>query len=89
VIAAKEIIAATIWFFVRTEAKQPIEMPAVSAFLRDGDDVFHTNTTYARGTEYLAAAYTFLDLTALGRQEDWEEPKGRAAAPHDASPDFS
>ena len=71
------------------EAKQPIEMPAVSTFLRDGDDVFHTNTTYARGTEYLAAAYTFLDLTALGRQEDWEEPKGRAAAPHDASPDFS
>jgi predicted dithiol-disulfide oxidoreductase (DUF899 family) len=71
------------------EANQPIEMPAVSAFLRDGHDVFHTNTTYARGTEYLAGAYTFLDLTALGRQEDWEEPKGRAAAPHDASPDFS
>jgi len=71
------------------EAKQPIEMPAVSAFLRDGDDVFHTNTTYARGTEYLAGAYTFLDLTALGRQEEWEEPKGRAAAPHDAAPDFS
>jgi predicted dithiol-disulfide oxidoreductase (DUF899 family) len=70
-------------------AKQPIEMPAVSCFLRDGDDVFLTNTTYARGTEYLAAAYTFLDLTALGRQEDWEEPKGRAAVPHDASPDFA
>jgi predicted dithiol-disulfide oxidoreductase (DUF899 family) len=70
-------------------AKQPIEMPAVSAFLREGDDVFHTNTTYARGTEYLAGAYTFLDLTALGRQEEWEEPKGRAAAPHDAAPDFS
>ena len=39
--------------------------------------------------EDLAAAYTFLDLTALGRQEDWEEPKGRAAAAHDATPDFS
>jgi predicted dithiol-disulfide oxidoreductase (DUF899 family) len=71
------------------QATQPIEMPAVSAFLRDGDDVFHTNTTYARGTEYLAGAYTFLDLTALGRQEAWEEPKGRAAAPHDTAPDFS
>jgi hypothetical protein len=22
--------------------------------------------------------YALLDLTALGRQEDWEEPKGRA-----------
>ena len=70
-------------------ATQPIETPAVSAFLRDGDDVFHTNTTYSRGTEYLAGAYTFLDLTALGRQEEWEEPRGRAAAPHGAAPDFS
>jgi predicted dithiol-disulfide oxidoreductase (DUF899 family) len=70
-------------------AEQPIELPGVSCFLRDGDAVFHTNTTYARGTEYLAAAYTFLDLTALGRQEGWEEPKGRVAAAHGAAPDFS
>ena len=27
-------------------------------------------------------SYYFLDLTALGRQEDWEEPKGRATAAH-------
>jgi predicted dithiol-disulfide oxidoreductase (DUF899 family) len=65
------------------------EVPGVSCFLRDGDDVFHTNSTYARGTEYLAGAYTFLDLTALGRQEDWEEPKGRAGATRGAVPDFS
>ena len=31
----------------------------------------------------------FLDLTALGRQEDWEEPKGRAAVVRGAVPDFS
>lgn len=36
-----------------------------------------------------AAAHTFLDPTALGRQEDWEEPKGRAAVAHDASPDVA
>jgi predicted dithiol-disulfide oxidoreductase (DUF899 family) len=70
-------------------AKQPIEIPAISCFLREGDDVFHTNTTYARGTEYVAGAYTFLDMTALGRQEDWEEPKGRAAVPHGPAPDFT
>jgi hypothetical protein len=29
------------------------------------------------------------DLTALGRQEEWEEPKGRADAAHAASPDFA
>jgi predicted dithiol-disulfide oxidoreductase (DUF899 family) len=28
--------------------------------------------------ETVGGAYYFLDLTALGRQEDWEEPKGRA-----------
>ena len=43
----------------------------------DGE-VFHTYSVYARGTEWLGGSYAFLDLTALGRQEDWEEPKGRA-----------
>ncbi|MEP6641968.1 MAG: DUF899 family protein, partial [Gaiellales bacterium] len=70
-------------------AEQPMELPGISCFLRDGESVFHTNSTYARGTEFVAGAYTFLDLTALGRQEDWEEPKGRAANVHGADPDFS
>ena len=51
-------------------------------FLRDGDDVFHTYSMFARGAEMLGGSYDFLDLTALGRQEDWEEPKGRADDPH-------
>jgi predicted dithiol-disulfide oxidoreductase (DUF899 family) len=70
-------------------AEQPFEMPGISCFLRDGDDVFHTYATYARGTEAIGGAYAFLDLTALGRQEDWEEPKGRAADPRGAMPDFA
>jgi predicted dithiol-disulfide oxidoreductase (DUF899 family) len=70
-------------------AEQPFEMPGISFFLRDGDRVFHTYSTYARGTEQIGGAYAFLDLTALGRQEDWEEPKGRAADPHAAMPDFA
>jgi predicted dithiol-disulfide oxidoreductase (DUF899 family) len=73
----------------RAGAEQPVELPAVSCFLRDGGDVYHTYSTTARGTEYLAGAYTFLDLTALGRQEDWEEPKGRVANPHPPDPSFS
>jgi predicted dithiol-disulfide oxidoreductase (DUF899 family) len=68
---------------------QPCEQPGVSFFLRDGDDVLHTYSTFARGTEMLGGAYSILDLTALGRQEEWEEPKGRAAAPRPAVPDFS
>jgi predicted dithiol-disulfide oxidoreductase (DUF899 family) len=68
---------------------QPIEMPGISCFLRDGDAVFHTYSTFARGTEAIGGAYAYLDLTALGRQEDWEEPKGRAADPYGAMPNFA
>ncbi len=65
------------------------EQPGYSMFLRDGDDVFHTYSVYARGTETLGGSYAFLDLTALGRQEEWEEPKGRAANARANLPDFS
>ncbi len=65
------------------------EQPGISCFLRDGDEVFHTYSTFGRGSEYLGGAYTFLDLTALGRQEEWEEPKGRSDSARDATPDFS
>jgi predicted dithiol-disulfide oxidoreductase (DUF899 family) len=69
--------------------EQPGEQPGISCFLRDGDNVFHTYSTFGRGTEAIGGAYAFLDLTALGRQEEWEEPKGRAAGARDAKPDFS
>ena len=68
--------------------EQPMEMPGHSCFLRDGDRVFHTYSMYARGAESLGGSYYFLDLTALGRQEDWEEPKGRTATGRGAAPSF-
>jgi predicted dithiol-disulfide oxidoreductase (DUF899 family) len=71
------------------EGDQPMEMPGSSYFLRDGERIFHTYSTFGRGAEQSGGSYYFLDLTALGRQEDWEEPKGRAADAHGASPDFS
>jgi predicted dithiol-disulfide oxidoreductase (DUF899 family) len=57
------------------------ESHGVSTFLRDGDEVFHTYSTYARGCDLLLSAYNWLDLTALGRQEDWEQPRGRSNSP--------
>ncbi len=54
------------------------EMPGISAFLRVGEEVFHTYSTFGRGIEEFHNGYHHLDLTALGRQEAWEEPKGRA-----------
>jgi predicted dithiol-disulfide oxidoreductase (DUF899 family) len=65
------------------------EMPGYSCFLRDGENVYHTYSTFARGTEYIGNAYTLLDLTALGRQEDWEEPKGRTAGNRGGDPTFT
>jgi predicted dithiol-disulfide oxidoreductase (DUF899 family) len=65
------------------------EIPGVSCFLRDGDRVFHTYSTFARGTDQLGSAYSLLDLTAYGRSEDWEEPKGRVTKPHGADPTFT
>jgi predicted dithiol-disulfide oxidoreductase (DUF899 family) len=70
------------------EGEQSIEAPGQSCFLRDGDTVFHTYSTYARGAEMTGGSYYYLDLTALGRQEKWEEPKGRVEAARGAVPDF-
>lgn len=58
---------------------EPYDLSGASCFLRKDDEVFHTYSTFGRGTEAMGGAYAFLDLTALGRQEDWEEPKGRSA----------
>lgn len=57
-----------------------VERPGLSCFLRDRDRVFHTYSTYGRGLDGLGSTTSLLDLTALGRQEEWEEPKGRASA---------
>lgn len=65
------------------------EQPGYSCFLRDGDRIFHSYSTFGRGTEQLGGAYAFLDMTALGRQEEWEEPKGRSDAARAAMPDFA
>jgi predicted dithiol-disulfide oxidoreductase (DUF899 family) len=68
---------------------QPFEMPGRSCFLQVDGRVFHTYSQYARGLESTGGSYYFLDLTALGRQEEWEEPKGRSESARSATPDFS
>jgi predicted dithiol-disulfide oxidoreductase (DUF899 family) len=65
------------------------EQPGYSTFVNVDGEIFHTYSAYARGTEWLGGSYAFLDLTVLGRQEDWEEPKGRADTVRCAVPDFS
>jgi predicted dithiol-disulfide oxidoreductase (DUF899 family) len=51
-------------------------------FIRDGDRIFRTYMVDARGDEALGTVWSFLDRTALGRQEEWEDsPKGYPQTP--------
>jgi predicted dithiol-disulfide oxidoreductase (DUF899 family) len=49
------------------------DLPGFSVFLRDGDRVFHTYSTYERGLDLLIGTYNLLDLTPLGRQENGDK----------------
>ena len=49
----------------------------LSAFLRDGDDVFRTYSTTQRGVDRLLFSNNMKDLVVWGRQESWEDsPSG-------------
>jgi predicted dithiol-disulfide oxidoreductase (DUF899 family) len=54
-------------------ARGTTEYFSLDVYLRDGDRVFLTYATRARGVEALGSVWTFLDLTPLGRQETWED----------------
>lgn len=70
-------------------AEQPYDMPGRTCFLTVDGNVYRTYSVYARGLESTGGSYYFLDLTALGRQEDWELPVGRATHARTNQPDFS
>lgn len=44
-----------------------------NAFIRDDGHVFRTYFINNRGDESLGSTWSYLDMTALGRQEDWED----------------
>jgi predicted dithiol-disulfide oxidoreductase (DUF899 family) len=48
-----------------------------NAFIREGDQIFRTYFIDGRGDEALGTVWSYLDMTALGRQEPWEDsPEG-------------
>lgn len=48
-----------------------------NAFIRDGEKIFRTYMVTGRGDEAIGTVWSYLDMTALGRQEIWEDsPKG-------------
>ena len=58
------------------------EWHGTNAFIRDGDRVFRTYFINSRGDEALGSDWSYLDMTALGRQETWEDsPEGYPQSP--------
>ncbi len=53
-----------------------------NAFIREGDRIFRTYLIDARGDEAMGSTWSYLDMTALGRQEEWEDsPDGYPQTP--------
>jgi predicted dithiol-disulfide oxidoreductase (DUF899 family) len=46
---------------------------ALSMFLRDGEEIYRTYSTTSRGVDRLLFVHNILDLSAYGRQEEWED----------------
>jgi predicted dithiol-disulfide oxidoreductase (DUF899 family) len=58
------------------------EWHGTNAFIRDGDQVFRTYFINSRGDEAMGSTWSYLDITALGRQEEWEDsPEGYPQTP--------
>jgi predicted dithiol-disulfide oxidoreductase (DUF899 family) len=58
------------------------EWHGTNAFIRDGNRVFRTYFINKRGDEALGSTWSYLDMTALGRQEEWEDsPKDYPQTP--------
>ena len=53
------------------------EWHGTNVFIRDGDRVFRTYFVDGRGDEQLGSTFSYLDVSPLGRQEEWEDsPEG-------------
>jgi len=58
------------------------EWHGTNAFLRDGSQVFRTYFVNNRGDEAMGGTWSYLDITALGRQEEGEDsPEGYPQTP--------
>jgi len=58
------------------------EWHGTNAFFRDGESIFRTYFVNNRGDEAMGSTWSYPDITALGRQEEWENsPEGYPQTP--------
>lgn len=88
-VSLDETVAPAEYNYKQTYPPEKGERPGLSVFLKDGSDLFHTYSTYARGLEGLLGTNKLLDVTPFGRRDkgvDWklhdEYEDGKKAAFH-------
>jgi predicted dithiol-disulfide oxidoreductase (DUF899 family) len=58
------------------------EWHGTNAFIREDDGIYRTYLINSRGDEHMGSTWSYLDITALGRQEAWEDsPDGYPQTP--------
>jgi predicted dithiol-disulfide oxidoreductase (DUF899 family) len=65
----EELKAQKAEYNYRLEPSAITEGPGISVFLKDGSQIYHTYSTYARGLDMLNVAYHYMDLVPKGRDE--------------------
>jgi predicted dithiol-disulfide oxidoreductase (DUF899 family) len=73
------------WYTITDDFDRDVgvdEWHGTNAFIREGDRVFRTYFVNNRGDEAMGSTWSYLDITALGRQEQWEDsPAGYPQTP--------
>ncbi len=65
----EQLAAGKVRYNYRVVPWSPSEAPGISVFLKEGDQVYHTYSTYERGLDMLNVAYHYMDLVPKGRDE--------------------
>jgi predicted dithiol-disulfide oxidoreductase (DUF899 family) len=71
---AEQLAQGELAYNLGTQQPGGPEMPGISVFARDGEQIFHTYSAYARGIDMMNAAYQWLDLVPKGRDEQEVRP---------------
>ena len=65
----EQLSAGTVEYNYRVVPWSLSEAPGISVFLRDGERIYHTYSTYERGLDMLNVAYHYMDIVPKGRDE--------------------
>jgi predicted dithiol-disulfide oxidoreductase (DUF899 family) len=65
----EDAAAGTVYYNFATQPYSGEEAAGLSVFYKDGDEIFHTYSSYARGGELGLGTYILLDVTPKGRDE--------------------